>query len=48
MRLAVTDYFEMLACELKGIPYIKAEHNRRLVQKLHGRNRSAVEFTSIS
>lgn len=44
VRLAVTDYFEMLSCELQGIPYVKADHNRRLVEKLQGRSRASVEF----
>lgn len=39
----VADYFAMLADDLAGRPYSKAEHNRTL-QALIGRNRGSVEF----
>lgn len=34
----------MLALELRGEPYNKAAHNRRLIAVLNGRSRQAVEF----
>lgn len=40
----VTEYFAMLGCELRGEPYNKAEHNRRLRAVLNGRSAPAVEF----
>jgi hypothetical protein len=39
----VADYFEMLADEVRGRPFNKAEHNRSL-QELTGRNHASVEF----
>ncbi|MEH6345197.1 MAG: DUF3883 domain-containing protein [Bermanella sp.] len=43
-ELIVNDYFEMLAQELKGKNYNKAQHNRDLVQAMNeSRNRSAIE-----
>jgi hypothetical protein len=40
---AVADYFGMLAKDLRGEPYNKAEHNRRLQSLLLGRTRGSVE-----
>ena len=40
----VADYFEMLAAELAGAPYSKAEHRRGLQTRLDGRTKGAVEF----
>jgi hypothetical protein len=40
----VADYFVMLGCELRGEPYNKKDHNRRLQQVLRGRSPGAVEF----
>lgn len=40
----VADYFAMLEHELRGEPYTKREHNRRLRQRLHGRSTGAIEF----
>ena len=40
----VADYFAMLADELQGKPYNKAEHNRNLQKLLNGRDRVSVEF----
>lgn len=40
----VADYFVMLACELRGVPYNKREHNRRLQSLLRGRTAGAIEF----
>jgi len=42
--LTVADYFRMLASELAGEAYSKADHNRRLRPLLDGRSRSSVEF----
>jgi hypothetical protein len=39
----VADYFEMLAADLSGKPYVKAHHNAAL-QDLIGRRRGAIEF----
>lgn len=39
----VADYFAMLADDLAGRPYNKADHNRRL-QALSGRPRTSIEF----
>ena len=39
----VGDYFSMLADEIRGVPYNKAEHNREL-QKQIGRSRGSIEF----
>lgn len=40
----VADYFAMLAQELRGEPYSKREHNRRLQEMLRGRSAGAIEF----
>jgi len=40
----VADYFAMLAHELRGEPYSKREHNRRLQLLLNGRSAGAIEF----
>lgn len=39
----VADYFAMLDADISGLPYSKAEHNRRL-QAVIGRPRGAIEF----
>ena len=41
--LIVADYFAMLAADLAGRPYIKADHNRRLRTRLD-RSRPSIEF----
>ncbi len=41
--LIVADYFAMLAADLAGRPYVKAEHNRRLRTRIK-RSRPAIEF----
>ena len=41
--LIVADYFAMLASDLAGRPYIKAEHNRRLRTRID-RSRPSIEF----
>lgn len=40
----VADYFDMLTQELAGIPFNKAEHNRKLQRLLDGRSRESIEF----
>lgn len=41
----VEDYFDMLASELSGLPYVKAHHRRALLPRLRPiRNESAIEF----
>jgi hypothetical protein len=43
VEAAVADYFVMLGKDLRGEPYNKAEHNRRLQSLLSGRSRGSVE-----
>jgi len=43
VRATVEDYLDMLAMELRGQPYSKADHRRQLLQLLRGRADSAVE-----
>ena len=43
VEAAVTDYFNMLAKELRGEPFNKAEHNRLLQEILDSRTRGSVE-----
>jgi Domain of unknown function (DUF3883) len=43
VEAAVTDYFDMLAKELRGEPFNKAEHNRALKQMLKNRTRGSSE-----
>lgn len=40
----VADYFAMLATELAGKPYNKAEHRRRLLSLLRRRSEQSIEF----
>lgn len=40
----VADYFAMLEHELRGEPYSKRDHNRRLQVLLNGRSAGAIEF----
>jgi len=42
--LIVADYFAMLADDISGRPYSKAEHRRALLSKLNGRSEGSVEF----
>jgi len=44
VEATVSDYFEMLAMELRSEPYNKAEHNRNLQKLLHSRTKAAVEL----
>lgn len=43
IEAVVSDYFEMLALDLAGIHFNKAQRNRNLVEKI-GRPRTAIEF----
>jgi len=43
VEAAVADYFDMLALELRGQPFNKAEHNRQLQQMLRGRSHGSIE-----
>lgn len=40
----VADYFEMLGKELRGEPYSKTEHRRRLMSLLSGRTGGSIEY----
>lgn len=42
--LIVADYFAMLADDIAGRPYNKAEHRRALLPMLNGRSEGSVEF----
>ncbi|MBK7831960.1 MAG: DUF3883 domain-containing protein [Gemmatimonadetes bacterium] len=44
VELIVADYFVMLAEELSGRSFNKAQHNRALQQLLGGRSRGSIEF----
>jgi len=44
VEATVADYLTMLASELAGVPYNKAEHRRRLAAQLNGRSGQAIEF----
>jgi len=43
VEATVSDYFEMLAMELRGEPFNKAEHNRNLQKLLNGRTKGSIE-----
>ena len=44
VEATISDYFEMLAMELLGEPFNKAEHNRNLQKLLNNRTNAAVEL----
>lgn len=44
----VEDYFSMLALELKGIPYNKAQHNRELAHRLNNRSKGSIEMKHMN
>lgn len=44
LELIVADYFDMLASELEGKKYKKADHRRNLQPKLNGRTEASIEF----
>jgi hypothetical protein len=43
VEAAVSDYFDMLAMELRGQPFNKADHNRNLQKLLNNRPRGSIE-----
>jgi hypothetical protein len=43
VEAAVADYLDMLALELRGEPFNKANHNRDLLRVLDGRTRGSIE-----
>ncbi len=43
VEAAVSDYFDMLAMELRGQPFNKAEHNRNLQKILNNRPKGSIE-----
>lgn len=43
VEATVSDYFDMLEMEVRGVPYNKAEHRRRLLPHLNDRSERAVE-----
>lgn len=44
IRALVEDYFAMLRMDRGGVPYSKAEHNRALQERLHGRSKGSIEY----
>ena len=44
VEATVADYLTMLAAELSGVPYNKAEHRRRLQPLLNNRSEQSIEF----
>jgi hypothetical protein len=44
VEATVSDYFEMLGAELAGVPYSKAGHRRRLLERLEQRSSASIEF----
>lgn len=44
VEATVSDYLEMLAAELSGVPYNKANHRRQLGDRLNGRSEASIEF----
>jgi hypothetical protein len=44
VKLIVSDYFDMLECELFGRPYKKSEHRNSLQRKLGDRSNGSIEF----
>jgi len=44
VEVIVADYFGMLRAELSGQPVNKADHNRRLQEKLNERSKGSIEF----
>ena len=44
VEAAVADYLDMLACEVRGERFNKAQRNRALRERLDGRSRAAVEY----
>lgn len=44
VRAVIEDYFEMFRCEMDGLAFNKAEHNRMLREHLNDRTRGSVEL----
>jgi hypothetical protein len=44
IKIIVSDYFEMLFQELKGISFNKSEHRKRILHLLNDRSEGSVEF----
>lgn len=44
VEATISDYFEMLGAEISGVPYSKAGHRRRLVERLQDRSEASIEF----
>lgn len=44
VEATVSDYLEMLAADLSGVPYNKASHRRRLLERLNNRSEASIEF----
>lgn len=44
VEATVSDYFEMLASELAGVPYNKTNHRQRLAERLQHRSAASIEF----
>jgi hypothetical protein len=44
VEATISDYFEMLAMELRGEPFNKADHNRNLQRLLKNRTKPAIEL----
>ena len=43
-ELIISDYFQMLNAELRGLPYNKSQHRKKLLALLKNRNEGAIEF----
>jgi hypothetical protein len=44
VEFIVDDYLDMLALEMAGMPYSKADHRRALLPKLNNRSEQSIEF----
>lgn len=44
IRALVEDYFSMLRMDRSGVLYSKADHNRALQHRLHGRSKGSIEY----
>ena len=48
VRVAVEAYFDMLSCELQGIPYNKTEVRARVLPQLNDRSHGSLEFKNCN
>lgn len=48
VQQTIADYFEMLRKQNAGIAFVKAEHNRKLRERLSERSKGAVEFKHMN